>query len=133
MPDNVEIAKRANAAFNARDFDAFFEVLAPDAELVDFANAPDQQRAIKGMDALREVWMLWEEAFDELRVEISEYSSVGEFVISAAHWRGQGRESGISIDVRQFDLYEFRDGKVVAVMLGFKTRQEALEVAGLEA
>jgi ketosteroid isomerase-like protein len=131
-PDNVEIVKRANAAFNAGEFEASLEVFAPDAELVDLANAPDQQSAIKGRNAIREAWDLWEAAFDRLRAEVEEYSGVGDFVICASHWVGEGKGSGISIDIRQFDLYEFRDGKVVAATLGFRSKREALEATGLE-
>jgi ketosteroid isomerase-like protein len=37
---------------------------------------------------------------------------------------------GISVDVHQFDVYEFRDGKVVRATLGNKSKDEALRVAG---
>jgi hypothetical protein len=36
------------------------------------------------------------------------------------------RRDAVSIDVRQFDLYEFRDEKVVRAALGFRSREEAL-------
>jgi hypothetical protein len=39
---------------------------------------------------------------------------------------------GISIDTHQFDLYTLRDGKVVRAILGFRSKQEALEAAGAE-
>ena len=52
-------------------------------------------------------------------------------VICAAHWQGQGKTSGIAIDVHQFDLYEFRDGRVIRAVLGFRSKNEALEAAGL--
>ena len=57
---------------------------------------------------------LWAAAFDKLHAEIEEYIEPANGVSSAsAHWQGQGKASGISIDVRQFDLYEFRDGRIV--------------------
>lgn len=37
----------------------------------------------------------------------------------------------MSIDVRQFDVYEFRDGQIVRATLGLKSKGEALEAAGL--
>jgi hypothetical protein len=37
----------------------------------------------------------------------------------------------MSIDVHQFDLYEFRKEKIVRVILGFRSREDALEAAGL--
>jgi ketosteroid isomerase-like protein len=128
---NVEIARRANAAFNQGDVDAALEHFAPDAELRDLANAPDQASVIKGTDAIREAWTLWTAAFDELVVEVEEWTEAGEAVIAAGHWRGRGKASGMSIDVRQFDLYEFRDGLVVRATLGLKSKAAALEAAGL--
>jgi hypothetical protein len=40
------------------------------------------------------------------------------------------KASGISIDLRQFDLYDFRDGQIVRATLGFESREQALEAAG---
>ena len=56
--ENVEIGMRANAAFNSRDVDAALRFFSPDAELRDLANAPDQARAVKGIEAIREAWTL---------------------------------------------------------------------------
>jgi ketosteroid isomerase-like protein len=133
VPNNVEIVRSATATFNAGEVDSFLELFADDAKLVDHANAPDQQRAIKGKDAIRAAVALWEGAFDRLRAEVEEFTAVGDFVICQTHWIGEGKGSGISIDVRQFDLYEFRDGKCVAVTLGLKSKQEAMEAAGAKA
>jgi ketosteroid isomerase-like protein len=127
---NIEIAMRGNAAFNSRDFDAALQFFSPDAEVRDLANAPDQARVVKGIGAIREAWTLWTAAFDELRADIEEWTDVGDAVIGAAHWQGRGKASGVSIDVRQFDVYEFRDGQVVRVTLGLKSKDEALEAAG---
>ena len=129
--ENVEIAKRANAAFNRGDVDAALERFAPDAELQDLLNAPDQSTTVKGLDAIRETWTLWIDAFDELRADINEYIDAGSTVIGAVHWHGQGKASGVSIDVHQFDAYEFRDGRIIRASLGFRSRAEALEAAGL--
>jgi len=127
--ENVEIARRVNAAFNSRDVDAVLQFFSPDAELRDLANAPDQAGGVKGVGAIREAWTLWTAAFDELRADIEEWIDAGDAVICAAHWRGRGKASGMSIDVRQFDLYEFRDGKIVRATLGLKSKREALEAA----
>ena len=130
IPDNIEIAKRANAAFNSGDVDAFMEFIAPDAEMTDLANAPDQRRATKGRDAIREAWILWSDAFDELRAEVEEYTAVGDFVICHSHWVGQGKGSGISVDLHQFDVFEYRDGVCVSATFAVESKREALEVAG---
>ena len=130
--ENVEMAKRANAALNRGDFAGVGEVFAVDAVLQDLQNAPDQPVTVEGLQAIRETLNLWVAAFDELRVDIEEYIDASpNAVICAAHWKGQGKTSGISIDVHQYDLYEFREGRVVRAVLGFRSRNEALEAAGL--
>jgi ketosteroid isomerase-like protein len=125
--ENVEIAERANAALNRGDFDAVLEFFAPDAEFRDLANAPDQAPVVRGVDSIRDAWELWTAAFDEFNAEIEELIEAGDAVIEAVHWQGRGKASGMSIDVRQFDIYEFRDGKVVRATLGLKSKAEALE------
>jgi ketosteroid isomerase-like protein len=129
--ENVEIGTRAVAAFNSRDVDAVLRFYSPDAELRDLANAPDQATTLKGIDAIREAWTLWTAAFDELRVDVEEWTDAGDAVIAAAHWQGRGKASGMSIDVRQFDVFEFREGQIVRATLGFRSNEEALEAAGL--
>ena len=128
---NVEVTKRANAALNRGDFEGVGNVFAADAVLQDLQNAPDQPVTAEGVQAIRQTLNLWAAAFDELRVDIEEYIDGPNAVICAAHWQGQGKTSGISIDVHQFDLYEFREGKVVRAILGFRSRNDALEAAGL--
>jgi ketosteroid isomerase-like protein len=129
--ENIETGMRAVAAFNNRDIDAVPDFYSPDAEMRDLANAPDQAAALEGIAAIREAWTLWTGAFDEFRVDIEEWTDAGDAVIAAAHWQGRGKASGLSIDARQFDLFEFRKGRVVRATLGFKSKAEALEAAGL--
>jgi ketosteroid isomerase-like protein len=124
--ENIEIAMRATAAFNSGNIDEALEFFSPDAELRDLANAPDQASVVKGIDAIREAWSLWSAAFDELRADIEEWTDAGDAVIGAVHWQGRGKASGMSIDVRQFDVYEFRAGQIVRATLGIKSMQEAL-------
>jgi hypothetical protein len=47
--ENVEVAKLVNAAFNRGEVEVALEVFAPDAELLDLQNAPDQPAAIEGL------------------------------------------------------------------------------------
>ena len=129
--ENVKTAKLANAALNRGDFEGVAEFFAADAVLQDLQNAPDQPVTVEGVQAIRQTLSLWAAAFDELRADIEEYVDAPDAVICAAHWHGQGKTSGISIDVHQFDLYEFREGRVIRAVLGFRSKNEALEAAGL--
>jgi ketosteroid isomerase-like protein len=129
--ENVEMVRVANAAFNRGDLDSVFEFYAVDAEFRDLLNGPDQPSVVKGGAAAREVVALWLAAFDDLRVELHECVEAGDAVICDVRWIGEGKGSGISIDARQFDTYEFRDGKVVRATLGYRSKAEALEAVGL--
>jgi ketosteroid isomerase-like protein len=129
--ENVEKVRAANAAFNRGDMDSALEFYAADAEVRDLLNGPDQSSVAKGTAAIRETLALWFAAFDQLRAEVDEYIDTGDAVICAAHWVGHGRASGISIDVRQLDVYQFRDDKVARATLGYRSKAEALEAVGL--
>jgi ketosteroid isomerase-like protein len=129
--ENIETAKLANAALNRGDLEGVAEFFAEHAVLQDLQNAPDQPVTVEGVQAIRQTLSLWAAAFDELRADIEEYVDAPDSVICAAHWQGQGKTSGISIDVHQFDLYQFREGRVVRAVLGFRSKNDALEAAGL--
>jgi ketosteroid isomerase-like protein len=128
---NIETLKRANAAFNRGDFDGLAAAYAADAELVDRANAPDQSTAVTGRDAIREVAGQWAAAFNEFRCDVEEFLEVGDAVICAAHWRGRGRASGALTDIRQYDVYELRNGEVIRATLACRSEKEAREAAGI--
>jgi ketosteroid isomerase-like protein len=128
--ENLEILTRASEALNRGDVDTAMQIYAPDAELRDRGNAPDQPRVVRGARAIRETWLLWSAEFDEFGVEVEEWIDTGDAVIARAHWQGRGKASGVSIDVRQFDLFELSDGKVVRATLGYRTEDEARQAAG---
>ncbi len=128
---NVEIGKRLNEAFNRGEVETGLAHFSPEAELRDLLNAPGQDPVVRGTDRIREVLFLWTSVFDELQVEVSEWIEAGDSLVVHAHWRGHGDASGISVDSDQFDLYEFEQGAIHRATLGFRSKEEALEVAGV--
>jgi ketosteroid isomerase-like protein len=128
---NVKIVKAMNAALNSGDVDDAMTRYAPDAELRDLANGPDQPTLVRGTDQIRDVWALWTAAFDELHADVEEFFDAGPAVVCASHWIGRGKASGMSIDGRQFDVFELRNGKIIRAVFGCKSKAEALEAVGL--
>jgi ketosteroid isomerase-like protein len=110
-PANVELVKRANAALNRGDIEAVLDLYVPDAELRDLQSAPDQPLRVRGLDAIREVWIEWASAFDHLRAEAEEFIEAGDTVVVATRWRGEGKESGVAIDNVQYDLFDFEEAR----------------------
>ena len=133
--ENVEVIRRLNDALNAGDETtlgkALDRTLAPDAELRDLANAPDQADVLRGREAIEAALGLWTAAFEELRADIEESEDREEFVICAVRWHGRAKETGLALDMRMFDLWEVRDGVIVSGTMGFRSKAEALEAAGL--
>jgi ketosteroid isomerase-like protein len=127
--ENLEIARQANAALNRGDVEGVLAFYAIDAEFSDLRSAPDQPVSVTGVDAIRSVWAEWIAAFDELRADVDEWIDAGNAVIASVHWWGTGRESGIAIDSRQYDMFELADGKIVRAVLGYGSKGEALEAA----
>jgi ketosteroid isomerase-like protein len=129
--ENVEIVRAVYSAINTGTFEAASKLYAPDIELRDLQNAPDQPVVITGVEALGHVWASWTAAFDVFSADVTEYIDAGDAVVAAANWHGQGKTSGLAIDNRQFDVFELRGGKVARVTLGYRSKADALEAAGL--
>jgi hypothetical protein len=52
-------------------------------------------------------------------------------VICSVKWRGRGKGSGVSVDLHQFDVVELSEGRIARATLGFRSKADALEAAGL--
>ena len=83
-----------------------------------------------GPDAIRDDFERWASAFEALRVTVEEVIDAGEQVVVVAHHQGRGRESGVSVDARFYEVYTVRKGKVSRVD-EFAEMADALEAAGL--
>ena len=129
--ENVEVVRRMNRAFNEGDVEGVVDVFHPDAELTDLLNAPDLPRSARGTTGIREVVATWFDAFDEFSGEVTEYIDAGDAVICVTHYRGKGKESGLTVDYDGVDLHEFRNGKVTRTTLGYASKADALQAAGL--
>ena len=130
--ENVEILRCAEAAFKRRDRDAAFADYHPDVEWRDLMHAPDTPEVIRGISALRANWDIWEEVFDDFTAEVEEYVDLGDCVLAVTHWLAKGKDSGVAIDLKTVDVYEFADGKVVRVTLSYPDKAAALKAMGLE-
>ena len=130
-PENEEIVRRMNAAFNRRDRDALLAYYHPDVELRDLQHAPDAPERLIGIDAIRAYWDQWDDAFDDFTAEIEEYLEAGKYVLITTRWRGKGKDSGLAIDQKTVDVYEFADGKIVGVTLSYPDKDAALKAVGL--
>jgi ketosteroid isomerase-like protein len=95
----------------------------PASEDPDFA-------VLRGIDAVRNHYASWVEAYPDLRLEPVEARGRGDTVFLWVHASGRGRESGIPLSMYLAHVIRMRDGRI-ARLLVHTSRSEALHVAGL--
>ncbi len=132
--ENVEVVRRVYDAVARRDSGTVFALYDPEVEW-DMSRGAwrelDEAGAIHhGHEGLRdwfrkqyEVWEKWEDNPDEL-------IDAGEHVVSVVTSQSRGRMSGLEVESHHVAVWTIRKGKVVRVAW-FRTREEALEAAGL--
>jgi ketosteroid isomerase-like protein len=128
--ENVEIIARLTALINSGKLDQVSSLWDAGIVFRDLRSAVDSPQELAGAEAVRRLWADWGDAWDVFGLEVFECVDVDPYVICDARWFGTGRESNIPIDVRQADTYEFRDGKIIRVTLGYGSKADALEAVG---
>jgi ketosteroid isomerase-like protein len=127
--ENVEIVRRWVEAFNQRDVDAVIDTLDPEIELHEWPTAPGAQ-TYHGQEGVRQAVDSWFEAWEWMRVEIEDIVDLDDRVLITQYQRAKGRGSAAEVDIRTFNVYGFREGKVCRIEL-FTERDPALAAAGL--
>jgi ketosteroid isomerase-like protein len=74
----------------------------------------------------------WLTAFDEFTMELEEYVDARDSVVCVTHSHGKGTASGLSIDLRAAEVYEFEDAQITRVTWGYADKRAALQAVGLE-
>jgi ketosteroid isomerase-like protein len=96
----------------------------------DFVMNPVEEGPSYGLDSIRDNIEQWASAWEDLEVTAEEFLDAGDRVVVTACHRGRGRESGVTVDARFYEVYTLRDGKVVRAD-EYAERAEALRAAGL--
>jgi ketosteroid isomerase-like protein len=128
---NVEIVRSMLETWDADGFDAIVAAFDPDVEVVDLQTAMGMQDRARGPEGLRGLAQQWIEIFDDWRVEVRDLVDLGgEWVMAEVRFHGVGRDSGIPVSNRQFEVYRLVDGRNVEIRVGFHDRDEALQWSG---
>ena len=128
--ENVEIVRRGYRAFNERNVDALRDDVHPRFEL-DFSESRSPDRGTySGIEGITQLFSVYWEAFESFTLTPEEFIETDDVVIAVVHGVGQGRSSGVDVEVRGPHLWTFRDRKVIGFAL-YQELPEALEAAGL--
>jgi ketosteroid isomerase-like protein len=128
--ENVEIVRRAMAAYEAGDLDTQLEVLDPNIELVEWPEGPDQ-RTYRGHTGAVRAAESWAEAWEWLRNDVDEIVETGDKVLVCGRTFGKGKGSSVEVAIDAFNVYTLRDGKVTRIEF-FTKKEPALRAAGLD-
>src|SRR5215207_8374499 len=128
--ENMEVVRRIARAFNDGDIDALVAELAPTVEW--------EEQPIPGIDPVyrgHEGVRRWAEAvmgqeLGSLQVRIERLSEAGGAVIASIRILGEGRSSGVEVDMHVHLVVTFEEGLVVRRQV-FQRREEALEAVNV--
>jgi len=128
--ENVELVRRAIALF-ATGGHAELMAMADPGIVIDTTRNVFNPATYSGPDGVR-TWLAGTgDVWDELRFEDLEFVDGGECVGVIGRMVGRGRGSGVPVERPNGQLWRFQDGRVVRIELGFTSRDEVLEAAGL--
>ena len=130
--ENVEVVRRVSDAYNRRDVEAMLDELHPEIEWYPWLQVQlgGGATVYRGHEGVRDGVRDGEDAFSEVRAELSEVRDLGERAVAIGHLRGRGKESGALTESELAWIVEFQGGKVIRVR-EYLDPKEALEAAGL--
>ncbi len=126
----MEVVRRAVAALNARDVDAYLACCTEDVEL----HTPLEP--VVGAYERREGMARWlvdiEDAVPDFQIDLREVRALGDRqVLAFVHLGSTGRASGIPMEGKTTNVYDLVDGKIRRTRV-FSDRAEAFRAVGLE-
>ena len=128
--ENVEIVRRANAAYAAGGMDAALPFFTDDTVLYSIPEWPDDPE-YHGHDGLRKLDRQWRDNFDEFGFEAQELYDAGDAVVSLHALTGRTKDSGIPMTMHIGAIVTgFTDGRIGSQRL-FPNWESALGAAGL--
>ena len=123
--ENVETLRGAVASGPA----ALLEILDEEVEW-DYVGAFPEAVTYHGPQQVGQFLSEWASGFDDFGFEADEIVDAGDSVMVYLHQWGRGKDTGAEVDSRTWQVFTFRDGKVVHCR-GYTTKGEALEAAGM--
>ena len=127
--ENVEVVRRAIAAYNRRDFEAMQTLNHPDVELDWSASRGLEAGVYQGWGEVIRMYQNFLETFQDVVIEPDRFIESGDSVVVPNSAQIRGRD-GIETVARSAIVFEVRSGRLARIRLYQETR-EALEAVGL--
>ena len=129
--ENVEIVRRAYVALTRGEEDTLRDLAAPEL-VVDFSRRLVEPGLVGRDEALGVFFSQLRETWDDWPVwEPKELIDADDKVVAFIRTSARGKGSGVEVDAYVWNLWTFRDGKVVELKYFGDDQAAALEAAGL--
>ena len=127
--ENVEIVKRAIAAYSSRDHEGMWELSHPEIELDWSASLGLEARVYEGRERVLGFYEHYFEIFEEIDIQPDRFIESGDWVVVPNTGLVRGRD-GIETIARSAFAFELHGGLITRIRL-YQETQEALEALGL--
>jgi uncharacterized protein len=127
--DKVEVVRGIYAEWGRGNFRAGTDLFDQHVVLVLRDEFPDSGTYI-GRDEIRTYMRHFLADWTGARIEAEDIFSRGDTVVAAVHQQATGTGSGLSVDMRYWQVWTFRGNSITRIE-SIKTRPEALEAVGL--
>ena len=125
--ENVENARRAYAALNSRDFEAFLSLIDPEVEFRSLI-AESEGQIYRGHEGVREWWERVRGSMGGLSFEPRAIRGVGDALVAEIIVTGE--VGGVAVPQRMWQTLRFRNGQAFWWHT-YRSEEEAREAAGL--
>ena|SRR5215207_769994 len=127
--ENVESLRRAFDAYNRGDIDAAVADITADCEYIPSGALPGIRDVLRGPEGYKRTIAWLRDAFEDAHID-AELTDAGDQVLAQLTVQGRGKQSGVETAWEFWQLWTYRDGKVVHGR-GFTDPDEAREADGL--
>ena len=131
--ENVEAIRRSFELWLSGDLDAWLATVDPDVGWDLSAHPmPDVPNEGRGRDAFVEALATYMSGWNDYEAEVKDVIDAGEQVVAVIQETARMRGTDVLLDRNLIYLWTVRDGRGTFVRV-FRTKEEALEAAGLRA
>lgn len=127
---NADIVRQTFRRICAHDIDGLLELYHPEVEFLPLTGTRVESGGYSGHSGVRDYFAEADEVWEEMQPHADDVRTVGDQVVVLGGCAVRGRGSGARSDNPMAWVLTLRDGKVTR-HLGFATREEALDAAGL--
>jgi ketosteroid isomerase-like protein len=127
---NVELARRGIDALNRGGVEAVIELCDPEVEWIAIPGFLPDAEDFHGREGVRAWFEKVGDTLGEIEWDAEEIADCGDRLLVALRLRGSGRTSGIEAEMRIYQAWSIRNGRLVRLE-SYLTREEARKAAEL--